>query len=127
MVQDLYREMLNNIMAVSFDEIKQYCLSRLGAYEDHPFGTEPVAFKLGSKIFALVAVKSSKIHLTLKCDHYVSETLHRQYPAVQKTFFLNEEDWNTVVIDGSVPDLEIKWMIDHSYELVLKELKTVKE
>ena len=119
--------MLNNIMAVSFDAIKQYCLSRPGTYQDYPFGTGPVAFKLCSKIFALVAVKSSKIHLTLKCDHYVSETLHRQYPAVQKNFFFNEEDLNTVVIDGSVPDSEIKWMIDHSYELVLKELKTVKD
>lgn len=127
MVQDLYKEMLNNIMAVSSDAIKQYCLSRPRAYEYYPFGTEPVAFKLGSKIFALVAVKNSKIHLTLKCDHYVSETLHRQYPAVQKDFFLNEEDWNTVVIDGTVPDSEIKWMIDLSYELVLKELKTVKD
>ncbi|NJD01341.1 MAG: MmcQ/YjbR family DNA-binding protein [Ruminiclostridium sp.] len=114
-------------MVVSFDVIKQYCLSRPGAYEVYPFGTEPVAFKSSNKIFALIAVKSSKIHLTLKCDHYVSETLHHQYPAVQRDFFLNEEDWNTVIIDGSVPDSEIKWMIDHSYEMVLKELKTVKD
>ena len=102
-MQDLYKR-LNNII-VSSDAIKQYCLSRPRAYEYYPFGTEPVAFKLGSKIFALVAVKNSKIHLTLKCDHYVSETLHRQYPAVQKDFFLNE-DWNTVVIDGTVPILK---------------------
>ncbi len=113
-------------MAVSFDSLKQHCLSKPGAYEDYPFGMEPVVFKSGNKIFALIAVKSCKVHLSFKCDHFVAETLHHQYPAVQPEFF-NEEHWNIVVIDGSVPDSEIKWMIDHSYELILKELKTVKD
>lgn len=63
------------------DEIKKYCLSKPEAYENYPFSTESVVFKTGNKIFALVAIKSCKIHLTLKCDHYVSETLHHQYPA----------------------------------------------
>ena len=47
--------------------------------------------------------------------------------AVLIDFFLIGEDWNIASIDESVTDSGTKWMINLSYELVLKELKAVKD
>ena len=35
---------------------------------------------------------------------------------------MNKEHWNSVYLDGDVPDDVLKEMIDMSYELVLKSL-----
>jgi len=36
---------------------------------------------------------------------------------------MNKRHWNTIVLDGSVPEKDILWMIDESYALVVKGLK----
>jgi len=37
-------------------------------------------------------------------------------------YHLNKRHWNTVDLDGSVDDSELREMIDHSYELVVSRL-----
>jgi predicted DNA-binding protein (MmcQ/YjbR family) len=108
--------------------VKEYCLSKPGATEDFPFGPDVLVIKVGSKMFALVSGRENRINLSLKCDPFVAEDLRQRYPAVTAGYHLNKKHWNTVVIDGSVPDNELAWMIDHSYELVIKSLsQAVKE
>jgi predicted DNA-binding protein (MmcQ/YjbR family) len=36
---------------------------------------------------------------------------------------MNKKHWNTITLDGSIPDDEILSMIDDSYNLVVKGLK----
>lgn len=103
-------------------EIKNHCLSRKGTYEDFPFGPEPLVIKVASKMFALISVKAGKVYISLKCDPFVAHNLRQQYPSVTPGYHLNKEHWNTILVDGSVPDSEICWMIDHSYEQVVKGL-----
>lgn len=74
-------------------------------------------------MFALISMKIEKACLSLKCDPFVAKSLREQYSAVTPGYHLNKEHWNTVVIDGSVPDDEIIWMIDHSYELVVRRIR----
>jgi predicted DNA-binding protein (MmcQ/YjbR family) len=31
---------------------------------------------------------------------------------------MNKKHWNTIILDGTVPDIEIFSWIDHSYDLV---------
>lgn len=103
-------------------QIKKHCLSKAGAYEDYPFGPESTVVKVQSKMFSLIAEKAGKVHISLKCDPFVAQNLRQQYIAITPGYHLNKEHWNTVVVDGSIPDSEIYWMIDHSYEMVLKGL-----
>ena len=68
------------------------------------------------------------MNLSLKCDPFVAEDLRQRYPAITPGYHLSKRHWNTILIDGSVPDSEVIWMIDHSYDLVFKSLtKTEKE
>lgn len=99
-------------------EVMAYCLSKSEAYEDYPFGPEPSVIKVGDNMFAILTLKSGKVCTSLKCDPFIAETLRQQYPAIQSGYHLNKQHWNKVTLDGSVPDNEILWMVDHSYDLV---------
>lgn len=101
----------------------QYCLSLKGAREDYPFGPEPLVIKVGGKMFALIGADAENISLSLKCDPDMADMLRGQYDAVRPGYHMNKRHWNTVSVDGSVPDDELKWMIDHSYALVVKSLR----
>lgn len=102
--------------------ISEYCLSKAGAIEDLPFGPDVLVFKVASKMFILISGRGSKLNISLKCDPILAEDFRQRYPAVTPGYHLHKRHWNTVVVDGSVPDNEICWMIDHSYELIIKSL-----
>lgn len=107
---------------MDFDQIKAYCLSKKGALEDRPFGPEPLVMKVANKMFALLSVNNGSIHISLKCDPVLAQNLRQEYPTIKPGYHLNKEHWNTVVVDGSVPESEIFWLIDLSYQLVFKGL-----
>lgn len=103
-------------------EVTAYCLSKPNAYIDYPFGPEPAVIRVGPKIFVFIHIMNKKAYISLKCDPFISQSLRQKYPAITQGHHLNKKHWNTVRIDGSVPDNEIIWMIDHSYDLVYKAL-----
>lgn len=103
-------------------EVINYCLTKQGAFQDYPFGPEPTVIKVSSKMFALISLKDGHVNTSLKCDPMLAQNLRQQYESVKPGYHLNKEHWNTVVIDGSIPVSEIMWMIDHSYELIVKSL-----
>jgi predicted DNA-binding protein (MmcQ/YjbR family) len=101
-------------------EILTYCLNKPGAFEDYPFGPDPIVLKVGSKMFALLSIKEGKGAISLKCDPFIAEALRQQYDAVKPGYHLNKQHWNTVTLDGTVPDREVLWMVDCSWGLVRK-------
>ncbi|HSQ18768.1 MAG TPA: MmcQ/YjbR family DNA-binding protein, partial [Blastocatellia bacterium] len=58
----------------------------------------------------------------LKCDPDLALDLRDRYDQVRPGYHMNKKHWNTVEIEGGIPDIELRKMIDHSYELVLKSL-----
>jgi len=106
---------------MTIQEIQEYSLTKTGAYEDHPFGPEPTVIKVATKIFAIIGVDS----ISLKCEPFTADHLRQMYLAVKPGYHLNKQHWNSISIDGTVPNDELKWMVDHSYELVSKSLNKV--
>ncbi len=104
------------------EAVKEYCLSKKGAVEDFPFGPDALVIKVASKMFALMSSHGTKVSISLKCDPFLAQDFRDRYPSITAGYHLNKKHWNTVSIDGRVPDQELCWMIDHSYELVLKSL-----
>jgi predicted DNA-binding protein (MmcQ/YjbR family) len=104
--------------------LTEYCLSKPGAREDYPFGPDPLVMKVGSKMFALMSVwDDGREQISLKCDPILAESLREQHKSVIPGYHLNKTHWNTVFLDGTIPDEDILSMVDHSYELVIKSLK----
>jgi predicted DNA-binding protein (MmcQ/YjbR family) len=113
---------------LTLQDIRAYCSSRKGAVEDFPFDFKTLVFKVGGKMFALTDIDAEELSLNLKCDPYRSLELRSRYPRVTPGYHMSKKHWNTVIIDGSIPDAEILEMIDHSYNLVFRGLaKTVRD
>ena len=104
------------------DRVLQLCSSLPGATEDYPFGDEVAVFKVGGKMFALVPLDGEPGSVSLKCDPDWALELRAQYEAVRPGYHQNKRHWNTVDLDGSLKDGELREMIDHSYELVVSRL-----
>jgi predicted DNA-binding protein (MmcQ/YjbR family) len=58
----------------------------------------------------------------LKCDPGLAIQLRTSYPSITGGYHLNKRHWNTVVLDGSVPDQLLRDMIEDSYDLVVAGL-----
>jgi len=93
-------------------------LKKESVTEEFPFGEDVMVFKVKGKMFALTDVETFS-SINLKCDPEKETELREQYGAVQPGYHMNKKHWNTVMIDGSLPDKLLKEWIDHSYELVL--------
>ena len=106
---------------MNFDSLCKYILDKPGANEDFPFGPSAMVFKVRNKMFALIALKETPLRINLKCDPELARHLRGRYDAVQPGYHMNKKHWNTVTIDGSIPDAEIITMIDDSYDLVTKK------
>jgi predicted DNA-binding protein (MmcQ/YjbR family) len=100
------------------EELSAYCGSRPGALATRPFGPEPLVFKVAGRMFALLGDRDGQEAVSLKCAPERSALLRTSYPAITPGYHLNKEHWNTVVLDGTVPDDLVRELIDHSYELV---------
>ncbi|MEF3303501.1 MmcQ/YjbR family DNA-binding protein [Paenibacillus sp. GYB003] len=103
-------------------ELVRYCLSKKGVREDYPFGPEPLVLKVGSKMFALVADDPGRLVVSLKCEPELAYLLRQQYEAVKPGYHLNKRHWNSVEVDGTIPEDELFGMIDVSYALVARKL-----
>ena len=101
---------------------REYCLSKPCVTEGTPFGEDVLVFKVGEKMFALVSENKKPLQISLKCDPVLAETLRQKYDTVMPGYHLNKKHWNTIEIEAGVPDVEIRKMIDHSYDLVAKKL-----
>ena len=103
-------------------ELREYCLTKPGATEGTPFGPDVLVFKVGGKMFALAALDDVPTRMNLKCDPDLALDLRDRYEQVRPGYHMNKKHWNTVEIEGGIPNIELRKMIDHSYELVIKGL-----
>jgi predicted DNA-binding protein (MmcQ/YjbR family) len=107
-------------------QFREYCLSKPSATEDTPFGPDVLVFKVGGKMFALAVLDEVPTTVNLKCDPDLALELRDRYEQVRPGYHMNKKHWNTVEIDSGIPDVELRRMIDHSYELVVKRLRRAK-
>ena len=103
-------------------KFREYCLSKPQTTEGTPFGPDVLVFKVGGKIFSLASFDEVPITANLKCDPDLALELRDRYEQVRPGYHMNKKHWNTVDIEGGIPDAELRKMIDHSYHLVVKRL-----
>ena len=108
---------------MNFEQLQKAMLGKKGAVEETPFGPEALVFKVMGKMFGLIAWQEEPISVTLKCDPDFALALRAQYEAVTAGYHMSKKHWNTIVLDGTVPDDLIKSMINDSYALVVKGLR----
>ena len=105
--------------------VRTYCLTLPLVREDYPFGPDVQVFKIKEKLFALMTTRQGIERVNLKCDPEEAIILREIFEDVIPGYHMNKMHWNTIILSGSIPDGEIKRMIDRSYCLVVKKLKKI--
>ena len=101
-----------------FDE---YCLSKTGAEKDYKTEWQSFRYLIRDKMFVMhTHDKEGKEILSLKLEPSHGKLLREQYEGdIVPGYYMNKEHWNSVYVDGNVPDDCLRDMVDRSYELIL--------
>ncbi|MEU8886468.1 MmcQ/YjbR family DNA-binding protein [Streptomyces sp. NPDC048442] len=103
-------------------QLRALCLEFNEAVEEFPFGPETSVFKVLGKMFALSALDSVPLSVNLKCDPENALRLRGEHPAIVPGWHMNKRHWNTVTLDGTVPDRLVREMAEDSYDLVVAKM-----
>jgi predicted DNA-binding protein (MmcQ/YjbR family) len=103
----------------------EHCLTFSGAYEDYPFGDETAALRHGGnrRIFALFLKHGERNLLNLKSEPLNALYWRNKFPSVIPGYHMNKLHWNSVILDGTVPDDLVREMIDESYDLTRPKIR----
>ena len=99
----------------------QYGLSFPDTYQDAPFHDENwqlVRYKVNRKAFLWTYERDGHINLNVKVDPEKAFFWRDIYDSVLPGYHQNKDHWNTIILDGSIPDKDVKLMIAESYDLV---------
>lgn len=102
-------------------EFREYCLSFKGAEETLPFDEDTLVFKVMGKMFVLTSISNFN-RINVKCDPEKTIELRERYNAVKPGYHMSKVHWNSIYLDGSIPDHVLKSWIEDSYELIVSKL-----
>ncbi|MBN3035540.1 MAG: MmcQ/YjbR family DNA-binding protein [Bacteroidales bacterium] len=112
---------------MNIEDFREYCLSLKGVMESFPFDDTTLVFKVRGRMFALTDL-DGPFSINLKCDPDRAVSFRERYPCVHPGYHMNKKHWNTIMIDGSISDQELREWILHSYRLVTDNLpKKIRE
>lgn len=103
------------------EEILAYGLTFADTYVDTPFSDanwQLVRVKQSKKAFLWTYEKDGFLNLNVKADPEWRDFWRSTYKSVIPGYHQNKEHWNTIILDGSIPEEDVKRMIAESYDLV---------
>lgn len=106
---------------MNIEGFRSHCLAKKGVKEEFPFGEDIMVMKVMGKMFALTDVNHFE-SINLKCEPEAAIELREKYAAVEPGYHMSKKHWNTILMDGSIPDKLLKQWIDNSYQLVVASL-----
>lgn len=104
----------------SREEAVTFCLELKDVFQDEPFhdpNWTVIRHKKNRKVFAWIFEKDGCMWINVKCDPQWRDLWRNAYDSVRPGWHLNKEHWNSVILDGTVPETEIQRMIEESYDL----------
>jgi predicted DNA-binding protein (MmcQ/YjbR family) len=108
---------------VTWDELLAYCLAKPGAWRDEPWEGDVVT-KVGTKVFAFLG-DGSGTAVGVKCgaDRDTANEWIARYPDdATASSYIGRYGWNSLTVNGAIPDDEIREAVDASYEAVVGKL-----
>lgn len=112
---------------------EKYLLSKPETSVYYPFGEDVKVFRVKQKMFATLSlgkgnekdtqgIMAGFFCINLKCDPDEAVMLRDIFPSVIPGYHMNKAQWNTIILDDSIPQGEIERMIDNSYMLVVNKM-----
>ncbi len=106
---------------MDIETLREYVLQKPSVTEGFPFGEDTLVFKVNNKVFLLVGLDASPLQFNVKCDPEKAIELREEFPgAVLPGYHMNKKHWNTIIVDGTLSQKQLKEMMDDSYALVAR-------
>ena len=112
-----------------YEWLDEYLLSKPGAVKDYKPEWGWFRYLVGGKMFAATCQPSAQYKpydcrelLQLKCEPLFAEALRGEYPDIVPGFYMDKLNWNSVYLDGEVPDEVLRGLCDRSYALIFAKL-----
>lgn len=109
--------------------LDSYLMSKAGAVQEFKVAWQWLRYMVGGKQFAAVCTPDPKYQphngrpmVLLKCDPLLAEAFRGQYPDIVPGFYSDKRCWNSVYLDGAVPEDVVRDLCDMSYTLVASKL-----
>lgn len=103
------------------EEALAFGLSFSNTYQEAPFhdpNWQLVRVKGSKKAFLWTYEREGYINLNVKVDPEWRDFWRNTFDSVIPGWHQNKEHWNTIILDGSIPDNDIKRMISESYDII---------
>jgi len=105
---------------MKYEWIDEYCLNKKGVSKDFKIEWEASRFMIDEKMFVMIGSDKAKTEIiSLKLNPDYGLLLRSEYKDIKPGYYLNKDHWNSINLNGDVPDDLLKELIDQSYQLVL--------
>lgn len=109
------------------ETLRDYVLALPYTDEGFPFDEDTLVFKVMGKMFLLCSLEHQPPRFNFKALTDDCLLYREQYDSVKPGYHCDKRYWNTVSLDGSVPDDTLKNWIKDSYDLVVQKLPKYKQ
>ena len=103
---------------MNIEELRDFVLTFENVEESFPFGEDTLVFKTNNKIFLLVSLSAVPLQFNVKCNPEYAIELREKYPAILPGYHMNKKHWNTIIIDGTLSNTQLREFIAGSYSLI---------
>lgn len=106
---------------MKYEWIDEYCLAKRGVEKDYKPEWEATRYMIRGKMFAIQGGdKDGKPIFTVKLEPEFGALLRQQYQDIVPGYYMNKEHWNSLYLEGNVPDEIVKEILDKAYEVLLR-------
>lgn len=106
------------------EAVLAFGLSFPEAYTDTPFNDENwvlLRYRKNKHAFAFTYEKDGYLWVNVKVDPQWRDFWRDTYASVIPAYHQNKEHWNSIILDGTIPEKDIRRMIAESYDLIVKK------
>lgn len=108
---------------MSYLWIDDYCLSMKGVVKEFKNEWNATRYMIKDKMFVLQGGdKEGRPIVTVKLEPEDGYFLRQQFKDIKPGYYMNKAHWNSLYLEGDVPDEIVKDMLNKSYSLVLASL-----
>ncbi len=101
-------------------EVIDFCMTLPGVYEDYPFHDDNwtvMRHRHSKKMFAAICERGGVIWVNVKCAPELTFFWRSAFSAVVPAYHMNKTHWNSMILDGTISQEDIKTMLTDSYHL----------
>ncbi|MDK1124224.1 MmcQ/YjbR family DNA-binding protein [Cronobacter sakazakii] len=100
-------------------DLLDHCMNKPGAEQSEHREWKAAQIKVGDVMFAMVHEVNQRPAVSLKTSPELAELLRQEHKDVFPSAQLNKAHWSTVFLDGDLPDSQIYYLVDASYQQAL--------